>query len=85
MADKVLTNEELEAHVDKYLAPVQKAATGADAAAGRVAAADVLPNVCAAYKLVKPILQAVLAIPFLSKKIKDAIKVFLKVLDAICP
>ncbi|HEV7474400.1 MAG TPA: hypothetical protein VGN90_10150 [Pyrinomonadaceae bacterium] len=85
MSDKALTNEELEAHVDKYLSTVQAAASKPQAAAAAGGTAAAIPNVCPAYKMVKPILQAVLLIPFLSKKIKDAIKAFMSVMDAICP
>jgi hypothetical protein len=81
--DKALTYEELEAHVDKYLPAVQAAAAKPQAAGASAEAA--IPNVCPAYKLVRPILQAVLLIPFISAKIKNAIKAFMKVMDAICP
>ncbi|MDQ2975678.1 MAG: hypothetical protein M3R69_09750 [Acidobacteriota bacterium] len=90
MADnnKALTLEELEAHIDKYdVKSFQPGGKNAPAAAGAAAGgtAAAIPNVCPAYKMVKPILQAVLLIPFLSKKIKDAIKAFMSVMDAICP
>lgn len=81
--DKVLTLEELEAHIDKYdlkaLAPGGKQHTAATASAAGI------PNVCPAYKMIRPVLKAVLVIPFLSKKIKDAIKAFISFMDAICP
>lgn len=75
MADKAMTLEQLEKHVDKF--NVKKFKGGGTAAA--------LPDVCPPYKMIRPILQAVLVIPFLSKKIKDAIKAFMGFMDSICP
>ncbi len=84
MADKVPTYEEIEQHLAKYnFADFQPGGKHhAGAAAGTAAA---IPNVCPAYKMIRPILLAVLAIPFISKKIRDAIKAFMAVMDAICP
>ena len=84
MSDKVQTYEELEKHLEKFdLAAFQPGGSKHPGAAATTAAA--IPNVCDAYKMVKPILQAVLAFPLIPKKIKDAIKAFMAVLDAICP
>ncbi|MDQ6768851.1 MAG: hypothetical protein M3Z54_02550 [Gemmatimonadota bacterium] len=54
-------------------------------AAAQANPATVLPNVCAAYKIVRPILKGVVAIPFLPKKWKDALNAFLAFMDALCP
>lgn len=84
MSDKVLTFEEIEKHLEGYnLADFQPGGKHHTAAAGGAAAA--IPNVCPAYKMVRPILQAVVAFPLIPKKIKDAIKAFMSVLDIICP
>ena len=42
-------------------------------------------DVCAAYKMVKPILVLVAGIPLIPKKWRDAINVFIGVVDKICP
>ena len=84
MADKVPTYEEIEKHLAKYdLAAFSPGGAKHPGAAAGAAAA--IPNVCGAYAMVKPILQAVIAFPLVPKKIKDAIKAFMAVLDAICP
>jgi hypothetical protein len=84
MADKVPTFEEIEKHLESFnLADFQPGGKHHVTAAGGTAAA--IPNVCPAYKMVKPILLAVLAFPLIPKKIKDAIKAFMAVLDVICP
>jgi len=44
-----------------------------------------LPNVCAIYKVVKPILTIVATIPLIPQKWRDAIKTFIQVLETLCP
>jgi len=84
MSDKVPTFEEIEKHLDSFnLADFQ--AGGKHHAGAGAAPALSIPNICPAYKMVKPILLAVLAFPLIPKKIKDAIKAFMSVLDMICP
>jgi len=84
MSDKVPTYEEIEKHLDSIdLAAFQPGGKHHPGAAAGTAAA--LPNVCPAYKMVRPILLAVVAFPLIPKKIKDAVKAFMSVLDMICP
>jgi hypothetical protein len=47
--------------------------------------AAILPNICPAYKIVRPILVLLSNLPLLPQKWRDAIKAFMGVLDAICP
>ena len=47
--------------------------------------AAAIPNLCAIYKVVKPILTLVANLPIIPQKWRDAIKAFMKVLDALCP
>lgn len=54
-------------------------------AAAAAPAAAVLPNICAAYKIVRPILVLASNTPILPQKWRDALKAFIGVLDAICP
>ena len=85
MSDKTPTFEEIEKHLDSFnladFQPGGKHHPGAGAAAQGLA----IPNVCPAYKMIRPILLAILAFPLIPKKIKDAIKAFMAVLDMICP
>lgn len=84
MSDKTPTYEEIEKHLASVnLADFQPGGKYHPAAGTSAAAA--IPNVCPAYKMVKPILQAVVAFPLIPKKIKDAIKAFMSVLDVVCP
>lgn len=42
-------------------------------------------EVCAAYRIVKPILQLIAGIPLLPRKWRDALHAFMDVADRICP
>ncbi len=44
-----------------------------------------LQKVCQIYKVIKPILQAVLSFPLIPSSIKNAIKTFVNVMNTICP
>lgn len=46
---------------------------------------DQLQNVCGIYRGVRPILKVVSTFPLIPKTIKNAVKMFMKVLDSICP
>src|SRR5437016_13905945 len=73
MSSKVPTFEEVDAHIQAAdLSKIQP-----PAAAGAAAA---VPNVCAAYKVVKPFLQLAANFPFIPKKWRDAITAFMNVL-----
>ena len=77
MSDKVPTFEEVDKHIQAADLSKIKPPVSAGAAAA-------VPNVCAAYKVVKPFLQLAVNFP-IPKKWKDAIKAFMNVLDALCP
>lgn len=55
------------------------------AAAAASSPAAAIANVCGIYGTVRPILVLVSSLPLIPKKWKDAIKVFIKVMDTICP
>lgn len=42
-------------------------------------------QVCAAYKIIKPILQLLLNVPFIPQTWKNAIRTFMQVLNVFCP
>ena len=44
-----------------------------------------LPNICPAYKIIRPILVLLSTAPLIPAKWQAAIKAFLGVMDAICP
>ena len=50
----------------------------------RTAAMAMDPRICAAYAVVKPILQLVVSLPFVPQKWKAAITLFMQVLDSLC-
>ena len=52
---------------------------------GAAKAAAGLPNICPSYKAVRPILLLVSTIPIIPQKWRDVIKLFLGVMDGICP
>jgi hypothetical protein len=89
MADdnRALTFEEIDAHI-------RKADLSAFEPGGRhhftsemVAAApgNVLANVCRIYHVIRPILQALLLVPFIPATWKAAIKTFIALMDTLCP
>ncbi|MEO5929551.1 MAG: hypothetical protein ABIR47_06440 [Candidatus Kapaibacterium sp.] len=47
--------------------------------------AAALQNICGIYKVIKPILQGVLLIPFVPASWKKAIQLFIQTMDSICP
>lgn len=47
--------------------------------------AAVIGQVCAAYKVIRPILALLVNVPLIPKKWKDVIKGFMKVMDGLCP
>jgi hypothetical protein len=47
--------------------------------------ASVLPNLCPAYKAVRPFLQAAAALPFIPPAWRAAISAFIATLDLLCP
>ena len=88
MADeKQLTFEEIDAHI--------KAANLADFAPGgkmhvtaqmvSASPADVISRICAIYHTIRPILAALLLIPFIPASWKAAIKAFMALMDTLCP
>jgi hypothetical protein len=86
MAKNDLTFEAIDEHISaadlKSIAPGGKYYLTGGAAANPAVA---IPNICAAYKIVRPILKAVAAIPFLKQSWKDALNSFLTFMDALCP
>ena len=76
---KTLTFEEVDKHVQKADLSVFKVGKG------KGAAALAAPNVCPAYKTVRPILALVASLFLIPKKWRDMITAFMGVMDMLCP
>ena len=77
------TFEDVEKHVQGVdLASLQAGGAHHPGAAKGAAA---LPNICPAYKAVRPILVLVSNVVLIPQKWRDVIKAFVGVMDAICP
>lgn len=87
MSAKVPTFEEVDKHIQSAdlsaFQPGGKHAMTAASATANPAAA--IPNICGAYKVVRPILQLISSVPFIPQKWRDALKAFMGVLDMLCP
>ena len=86
MATQDLTFEAVDRHVERLnLADFRRGGrhyfTSSAAAA---APADVMPKVCGVYRAVRPILVLVAKTPILPKKWRDAINIFVSLMDGIC-
>jgi hypothetical protein len=82
-----LTFEAINARVERAdLKAFQPGGTHHVTAAMALASpADVLKKLCAIYSIVKPILQGLIAMPFIPSKWKDVVKAFIGILDELCP
>ena len=78
------TFEEVDKHIQSADLSVF-APGGKHHVAAAAAPAAALPNICPAYKIIRPILQLLLGVPLIPSSWKAAIKVFMQVLDAVCP
>lgn len=85
--DPNLTFEAIDAHIKKadLNAFEPGGARHVTAAAVKAAPGDVLQQVCQIYHVIRPILQAILLIPFIPAAWKAAIRTFISVLDTLCP
>jgi hypothetical protein len=81
---KIPTFEEVDKHIQSAdLAAIQPGGKHYPAAAAAGAAA--VPNICPAYKTVRPILLLLAETPLIPARWREAIKAFVGVLDVICP
>lgn len=85
MAKDNPTFEEVDDHIEKSKATLATLDAAKPAKASAASAAAIPSQVCAAYKIVRPILNLILGIPFMKSSWKNAIKVFMKFMDALCP
>lgn len=74
--------EEVNKHIEAVnLAEFRPGGTHHPKAAASLGSAEV----CAAYKMVKPILVLIASIPLIPQKWRDALNVFIEIADKICP
>lgn len=77
--DADLSFEAIDAHIRRAnlgdFAPTTAAATPG----------DVLARVCEIYRVIRPILQGILLIPFIPASWKAAIRTFMTLMDTLCP
>jgi len=75
--EKMLTFEEVNAHVEKHYKEEVHGMTAA--------AAGTVPKICDVYKTVRPILVLASQAFFIPEKWRNAIKSLIAALDALCP
>ena len=82
-----LTFEQIDAAIEKLdladFQPGGRRHLTADAVKANPAAA--LPQICPIYKVIRPILVALSTLVVIPQKWRDVIKVFIGIMDAICP
>lgn len=82
MAERTYSFDE----IDSLVRGLDLSAT--DAQVSRMAAAspaDVIGQICPIYRVIRPILQGILALPFIPESWKQVIRTFIKLLDLVCP
>lgn len=85
--EKQLTFEEIDAHINAanladFEAGGQKQFTAMDV---NTNPGGVLQKVCGIYKVIRPILAAIVLIPLIPAGWKAAIKTFMGLMDTLCP
>lgn len=79
------TFEEVDEHIRNADLSVFQTAEQNMRAVAAANPAAALPNVCNAYKVVKPILTLISNLPLIPSSWKNAVKGFLGVLNLLCP
>jgi len=79
------TFEEVDEHIKSADLSVFQGGGQQRSAAATANPAAAIPNVCGAYKVVKPILALVSNFPFIPQSWKTAVKGFMQVLNTLCP
>jgi hypothetical protein len=87
MSSKELTFEEINDAIEKLnladFSPGGKRHLTAEAVKANPAAA--FPQICPIYKVIRPILVALLSLVLIPQKWRNVIKAFVGIMDAICP
>jgi hypothetical protein len=78
-----LTFEAIDAHIKQ--ADLSAFAPGGKHHVASAAAPNALASVCQIYHVIRPILQALLLIPFIPASWKAAIKTFINLMNGLCP
>ena len=87
MAKNTMTFEQVDKHVQSADLSVFQPGGKYHLPPGgtRPSPATVSTQVCAAYQIIRPILALIISLPFFPKKWKEAVKVFMQVMDVVCP
>jgi hypothetical protein len=75
--EKQLSFEDVNAHIEQHLTAEKLQSLTTTAAAA--------PSLCSIYGIVKPILTLISQAFFIPQKWRDAIKILIQALDALCP
>jgi hypothetical protein len=54
-------------------------------AAAQASPADVIGQICPIYRVIRPILQGILLLPFIPESWKQVIRTFIRLMDLVCP
>lgn len=85
MAEREYTFEEIDSHVrSQDLSQFEEAKTFT-AEAAKAQPAQVLPQICGIYRVVRPILIALSNLPFIPQAWRNALKTFIRLMDLLCP
>lgn len=84
-ANTIPTFEEVDKHIQGVDLSVFDAGGKLYAASATASPAAAIPNICAAYRIIRPILALVSNVPLIPTKWRDAIKAFMGVMDTLCP
>lgn len=82
-AEKAMTSVEFEQLVRSVDLSRYKAAMASTATAA--SRDDIITQICDIYKIVRPILSGLLALPFIPENVKEIVRAFMGLLDGLCP
>ena len=71
--------------IDKHIQGIDFKSLQSSAVQGAGGTGAAVPNLCAAYKAIRPILVLLTTLVLLPQKWRDALKAFVQILDSICP
>jgi hypothetical protein len=85
MAKDTPTFEEVDQHIQKAdLSAFEPGGEHYVSREAKLTAAAIPGQICPIYQIIRPILAMILGLPFVPKKWKDALKIFMTAMDMIC-
>lgn len=86
MAEREYTFETIDQHIQKAdFAAAEAVASRVSAKAVAASPADVIGQICPIYRTVRPILVVLSNLPFIPESWRRWIKLFIQLMDSICP